>query len=116
MDDLLARDVEELHQEIAELEGKATLMHALGCPGRVEMPRSVTPDGRRHRSQDVPAARVVAWYRERAEQGDTLSARRLAELLEMAGQHTESAAWWQRAADLGDQDAVAYLAEVGTRH
>lgn len=109
-DDLLARDVEELHQEIAAHEGTATLMDALGSLGRVEMPHSAVA-GPVSCSQDWPASELTV-CREHAELGDAGSARRLAELLELTGQHTEAGAWWHRAAALGDQDAAAYLAEV----
>jgi hypothetical protein len=112
-DDLLARDVEELHQKVAALKDEATLMHALDGLDRVEMPRS-TADEREGWSRDWPASELSA-CRERAELGDARSARRLAELLELTDQHTEAGAWWHRAAALGDQDAVAYLAEVGHR-
>jgi hypothetical protein len=126
-DDLLARDVEELHQDIAAIKGEASLMDALGSLGRVEMPqsviggparspagRAVIPDGWERCSQDWPASEMSA-CRARADLGDARSARRLAELLELADQHVEAGAWWHRAADLGDQDAVAYLLEVCNR-
>ncbi|GGU32185.1 hypothetical protein [Lentzea flava] len=112
-DDLLARDVEELHQEVAAISSEATVMHALDGPGRVEMPQSTADEGGSW-SRDWPASELSA-CRERAELGDARSARRLAELLEFTDQHTEAGAWWHRAAALGDQDAVAYLAEVGNR-
>jgi hypothetical protein len=44
-----------------------------------------------------------------AEEGDPSSARRAAELFELAGFDTEAAAWWRRAAELGDPDAIDYV-------
>jgi hypothetical protein len=47
-----------------------------------------------------------------AEAGDPSSARRVAELLELAGQDADAAAWWYLAADLGDPDAIDYVSEI----
>lgn len=52
--------------------------------------------------------------RQLAEEGDAASARRVAELLELTHQGTEAAAWWHRAANAGDQDAILYVQEFYT--
>lgn len=70
--------------------------------------------GQEDRSENWPAWEITT-CRMRAVAGHARSARRLAELLELTEQHTEAVAWWHRAADLGDQDALAYLQEVGRR-
>jgi len=44
--------------------------------------------------------------------GDPSSARRVAELLEVAGFDELAALWWGRAAELGDPDAADYLEEI----
>jgi hypothetical protein len=46
-----------------------------------------------------------------AEKGDSGSARRVAELLELNNRNDEAVAWWHRAADLGDEDAIDYIRE-----
>src|SRR5262249_31667559 len=51
----------------------------------------------------------------RAEAGDPSSARRVAELLELAGHDAVAAIWWGRAAQLGEPDAVDYVEGVLTR-
>jgi hypothetical protein len=51
----------------------------------------------------------LAACRQKAEEGDVPSARRVAELLELKGRDTEAVAWWHRAADAGDRDAIFYL-------
>ena len=44
-----------------------------------------------------------------AEAGDPPSARRAAELFELAGDKNQAADWWRRAAALGDLDAIDYV-------
>jgi hypothetical protein len=56
----------------------------------------------------------LAHCRQLAEKGDAASARRVAELLELTHQDTEAAAWWHRAANAGDQDAILYVQEFYT--
>jgi hypothetical protein len=46
-----------------------------------------------------------------AEKGDSGSARRVAELLELNNRNDEAVTWWHRAADLGDEDAIDYIKE-----
>ena len=55
--------------------------------------------------------REVGRYVRRAQAGDRSSARRVAELLELAGHDAVAAVWWGRAAQLGDPDAIAYVRE-----
>ncbi|WP_148088815.1 hypothetical protein [Saccharothrix texasensis] len=52
------------------------------------------------------------YYAKYAQRGDPSSARRVAEILEFLGEEEESAAWWLRAAHLGDPDALDYLQEL----
>lgn len=47
-----------------------------------------------------------------AEAGDPSSARRVAELLELAGHDSEAAVWWHLAAKLGDLDAIDYVRDI----
>lgn len=56
----------------------------------------------------------LAHCRQLAEKGDAASARRVAELLELTHQDTEAAAWWHRAANAGDKDAILYVQEFHT--
>lgn len=49
-----------------------------------------------------------------AERGDPANARRAAELLELINDYKEAVAWWHRAADLGDEDAIDYVREILT--
>ena len=51
---------------------------------------------------------------ERGENGDPASARRAAELLELINDHKGAVAWWHRAADLGDEDAIDYVRVILT--
>jgi len=51
-------------------------------------------------------------WRKLAEEGDPASARRVAELLELRHDEVGAAAWWHRAAALGDEDAILYVKEV----
>jgi len=46
---------------------------------------------------------------EHGEKGDPASARRAAELLELINDYKGAVAWWHRAADLGDEDAIDYV-------
>jgi hypothetical protein len=50
-------------------------------------------------------------HQQLAEKGDASSARRIAELWGLLDREDEAAAWWHRAAELGDPDAVDYVQE-----
>jgi hypothetical protein len=83
------------------------------CPGRV----SVVPETPAEMAACIRAAEggnaPPSWPHHRA-----AAARRVAELLELAGADQAAVPWWRRAADLGDPDAIDYVAEIlpGTAH
>lgn len=124
LDDLLSEDVDALRQKVASHNIAATLRSTLtdlamvdlpqsaaGAPVRVRTDRAPALPDRQSQSTGWPASEITV-CREHAEKGHAPSARRLAELMELTGQNAEAHAWWQRAADLGDRDAIAYLEEI----
>jgi len=50
----------------------------------------------------------------RGEDGDPTSARRAAELFELIEDYKDAVAWWHRAAELGDRDAINYVRVIIT--
>jgi hypothetical protein len=54
-------------------------------------------------------------HQQLAEKGIASSARRVAELCGLLDRENEEAAWWRRAAELGDPDAVDYVQEYLTQ-
>lgn len=59
--------------------------------------------------------REIAFHVLHAAVGDAAAARRVAELCELIDTHEEAAAWWHRAAELGDGDAEAYVRHILAR-
>jgi hypothetical protein len=51
----------------------------------------------------------IAFHQLQAAAGDAAAARRVAELCELINSHEDAAAWWHRAAELGDANAEAYV-------
>ena len=66
------------------------------------------------RSEHWPADEL-AEAKKRGEEGDSASARRTAELLELVEDFSGAKEWWHRAAALGDRDAIDYVREILTR-
>ncbi|QFZ22789.1 hypothetical protein [Saccharothrix syringae] len=120
-DDLLASDAEAVEREVSGVDLDAILTGALDALGVVRTPDAATGTPARHRvgRGPIPGGRddrpdvddeLIACLR-RAGEGDPASARRVAELLELQERAEEAVAWWCRAAEAGDRDAIAYLRE-----
>lgn len=89
-----------------QLEGR--FQASAGSPARKGRGPVLRPT---ERSDQWPADELADAQRQ-GEAGDSSSARRTAELLELVEDFAGARTWWQRAAALGDRDAINYVREI----
>lgn len=127
VNEILNDDVEALTRQTSITDKEAHLRSIFAAldADDAEQDSVATEVPARHSVGRDPVSRPTEWpgawpynelshCRQLAEEGDAASARRVAELLELTNRDTEAAAWWHRAADAGDQDALLYVQEFHT--
>lgn len=93
----------ELHEQNLQAAAADPLTHHAVGQGPVPRPAE--------RSEQWPHDELAQCLK-RGEAGDPDSARRAAELFELVENFGEAQKWWNRAADLGDPDAIDYVNEI----